>query len=132
MAFSETQKNQVRMFLGYSAGFRDATIRLESMFEVIGANPVEQASVEAILTELASIDVVLASAGQSVSSQGAIRRADDVEFFSEKDSASSNKTDATTRGRILVGRLARRFGVPALEDYFAEFSGHRSAYINLG
>jgi hypothetical protein len=120
MAFSETQKDQVRRFLGYPGGFRDSNYRLESMLDTIGSNAVEQASVEAILTELVTIDATIgASSSTSTAAYGALKKVDEVEFYDANSSTGSNDTvTALRRAKMLVERLRQRFGVELAGNYF--------------
>lgn len=120
MAFTETQKDQVRRFLGYPGGFRDSNYRLESMLDTIGSNAVEQASVEAILTELVTIDATIGSSSStSTASYGALKKVDEVEFYDANSSTGSNDTvTALRRAKMLVERLRQRFGVELAGNYF--------------
>jgi hypothetical protein len=120
MAFSETQKDQVRRFLGYPGGFRDSNYRLESMFDTIGSNAVEQASVEAILTELVAIDAAIGTgAASATASYGPLKKVDEVEFYDANSSnGSSDTVTALRRAKMLVERLRQRFGVELAGNYF--------------
>jgi hypothetical protein len=120
MAFTETQKDQVRRFLGYPGGFRDSNYRLESMLDTIGSNSVEQASVEAILTELVAIDAAIGTGSASATaSYGPLKKVDEVEFYDSNSSTGSNDTvTALRRAKMLVERLRQRFGVELAGNYF--------------
>ena len=72
MAFSEDQKVSIRRYLGYPLGYYDLNYRLESMFGKIGEIAVEQSAVETILAELATVDAVVATGGQTVQSLGSL------------------------------------------------------------
>jgi len=110
MAFTDAQKAKIRRYLGYPDVFRYANTRLESAIEVIGGRAEVQTLVEADLTALDAIDAKLSSAA---SSQGGIKRVDDIEFY-QGQVVSQIQSD----GRRIVGRLSITFGVPIEGDYF--------------
>jgi hypothetical protein len=122
MAFTETQKVAIRGYLGFSLGHYQYNTVFESMLDKIGGVSVEQTAVEAILTELATIDAVVAASGSRGVGTGALKKVDEVEFYSPKDSSGqTTAVDAVRRGRILINRLASRFGFTRAElpsDYF--------------
>ncbi len=118
MAFTDTQKDQIRRYLGYPAAFRDQNYQLESMMDTVGANAVEQASVEAILTELATVDAAIASSGLTTYETGPLKAVDEIEFHAPGASSSTDSVSAMKRARMLVERLRQRFGVPLAGDYF--------------
>lgn len=114
MAFSETQRDQIRRYLGFPAAFRDQTYRLESMMDTVGANAVEQASVEAILTEIAAVDTVLVGEAAESTEHGDLKRVEEIEFYQ----TSQDHISAMKRGKMLIARLSQRLGVPPMADYF--------------
>jgi hypothetical protein len=131
MAFTETQRDQIRRYLGYPAAFRDQTYQLESMMDTVGANAVEQASVEAILTELGTVDAVLASAGAASYDSGPLKAVDEIEFHAPDAFSASDRMSAMKRAKMLVERLRQRFGVPLAGDYFGT-GAMRGFVMNLG
>lgn len=134
MAFTATQKDQIRQYLGFAAGYYDLNTRFESMLDTVGADAVAQASVEAILTKLALVETAVASGGTSSSATGALKAiTGDVEWFSPEESAG-NVTSSRDYGNILINRLAARFGFTRDElpsDYFGE-GGWRGGEMALG
>lgn len=134
MAFTDAQKAKIRRYLGYPDVFRYANTRLESAIDVIGGRAEVQALVEADLTALDAVDTKLSSVA---SSQGGLKRIDDIEFY-EGQAVSQIQSD----GRRLVGRLSITFGVPVQGDVFGsggytgdEWSRGRTQYggmFNLG
>jgi hypothetical protein len=110
MAFTDAQKAKIRRYLGYPDVFRYANSRLESAIDVIGARAEVQALVEADLTALEAIDAKLLTVA---SSQGGLKRIDDIEFY-EGQAVSQIRSD----GRRLAGRLSITFGVPLAGDVF--------------
>lgn len=124
MAFTDAQKNQIATYLGYPArpaGTRYAShYPVYSQIDLMGADPVMQAPIEAILTELVAIDAVIAADGASNANTGAIRQVDEVQFFAPGESQGFVSVGALKRGRMLVRRLAQRLGGEHLivADYF--------------
>lgn len=111
MAFTETQKDQIRNVLGFAAGYYQYNTPFESMLDKIGSNAVEQASVEAILTEIATVDAGIAGQSATGIAQGLLKKADEVEFYNYQDSGGTAVIiPPIKRGKQLVVRLAKRFG----------------------
>jgi redox-regulated HSP33 family molecular chaperone len=131
MAFTDSQRDQIRRYLGYPAAFRDQTYQLESMMDTVGDNATEQASVEAILTELATVDAALAAAGTSAQVMGALKAVDEIEFHAATGSTATDSMTAMKRAKMLVERLRQRFGVPLAGDYFGT-GAFRSFVMALG
>ncbi len=110
MAFTDAQKAKIRRYLGYPDVFRYANTRLESAIDVVGGRAEVQALVEADLAALDTIDAKLSSVA---SSQGGLKRIDDIEFY-EGQAVSQIRSD----GRRMAGRLSITFGVPIEGDVF--------------
>lgn len=127
MAFTDTQKVAIRGYLGFPLGLYQYNTVFESMLDKIGGVAEEQTAVETILTELATIDAVVAASGARGVGTGALKKVDEVEFYSPKDSAGqTTAVDAVRRGRILINRLASRFGFSRADlpsDYFGTSGG---------
>ena len=126
MAFTATQKDTIRQYLGFAAGFYDLNTRFESMLDTIGSDSVAQTSVEAILTKLATVETAIASSGSSTSTTGALKEiTGDVAWYPPEDSGGSSIA-APEYGRALLNRLAERFfgqghGLPL--NYFSGATG---------
>ncbi len=131
MAFSDTEADNIRKYLGYAAGYYQYNTPLEGMIVKVGANTVEKASVVSILTELATVDTVLADSGATASMSGALKRVDDAEFYNVESSSSVGGLGALKRGRMLVERLRQRFAVDLAGDYFASYQSPPSM-LSLG
>ena len=108
----------IRRYLGYPLGFYDLNTRLESMIDKIGGNPVEQAAVEGILTELAMVDAAQAAAGTVTQSIGSLAKADDVAWHPITSESKGVPIDAVIRGKQLIERLRQCFGVPLAGHYY--------------
>lgn len=117
MAFTDTQKDQIRRYLGYPAAHRDQNYQLESMMDTVGANDVEKDTVIALLDEIAALDVILGS-GLTAQSMGALKKVDEIEFYPAKGNTEIDSMSAFSRAKILIERLRQRFGVPLAGYYF--------------
>lgn len=121
MAFSSSEKRSIRSFLGYSGGFRDRGVRLESMMDVVGAQTDEAAYARTILASLADIDTALASSGSTSSATyGALKKVEEVEFFSPEQSggATVSTLSGIEYGEVLIERLRALFDVPLNGRYY--------------
>lgn len=125
MTFTASEKRSIRSYLGYSGGFRDRGIRLESMMDVVGAQVEESAYARVILTALAAVDAAIASSGSgSGATYGALKKVDEVEFYSPEDSSGSTTSvlSGVTYGEVLIERLRALFGVDLAGRYFRSSS----------
>lgn len=134
MAFTAAQKVSIRRYLGFPLGYYDLNSRLEGMMDTVGASAPEQAAVESILTELATIDAALATAGTATSSAGTLAQVDEIRWHPVTAESQSVSIDAMARGKMLINRLAASFGfktdeLPSL--YFAKGSS-RGNELALG
>lgn len=125
MAFTEAQKAQVRLALGYPYVYQDRNSRLESAFELLGANAEAQAQAVAIL---AAIDAVSSALAASLSSAG-LKRAEDIEWY-ESASGSAAIDQKRSEGRRHCSQLSILFGVPRIADMFAEFGYTGDAWMS--
>ncbi len=122
MPFTEAQKKDVRKYLGVPFGFYDLNSRLESMFGLVGENATDTAQIVDWLDRLAEIDDSLTGSAASFSTQGSLKKVDEVEFYpiSEFELGSTALT-LVAQGRVLIGRIARALGVSdylPIGDYF--------------
>lgn len=140
MAFTDTQRAQIVLYMGYpalAAGTRYAAFYpFYSQIDLIGGDPVEQAQVEAMLTELAAIDLIVGqSTGASINFAG-LKKADEAEFYSAKDSllTPSEIMTPVKRGRMVIKRLARKLGGEKFiaGDYFGGGRSSASIDVSLG
>ena len=140
MAFTSAQRNQIMTYLGYPALAADTRYAgyypVYSQIDLIGGDPVTQAPVEALLVEIAALDVIVAAQGTITSSQGALKKVDEVEFYAPKDSLLTVSDIVTTlrRCRMLVKRLAQRMGGEhfIIADYFATGGGSGASGFSIG
>jgi len=115
MALTGAQTTAIRQYLGYSNLNRYLNTALEGTFTALDADG--EALVVSILTELAAVDAVLASAGLVISAQGTLKAVDEIEWYNTTTGAS-NGSGALARGRMLITRLSTVLGVPIYADYF--------------
>jgi hypothetical protein len=117
VAFTETQKVEIRLYLGFPDVFQAGNPRLESAFDVIGARPETQAMVEAIMARIA--DAITAAFDTSTASAGGIKRVDEIEFFGT-DEGKTAEDHAIGNGRRAVNQLSIIFGIPIVNDIFGQ------------
>lgn len=125
MAFTASEKRQIRSFLGYSGGFRDRGVRLESMMDVVGSQAEESAYARELLDQIAEVDEALNDTGTSATSTatyGALKKVDEVEFWPVTETSGASSAASTIVGRdwgeILIERLRALMGVELGGRYF--------------
>jgi len=120
MAFSAAQIVQIKKYLGFPQVFESDNYRLMGAIQLIGADATKQAYVESILTELATVDAAIAAQGASGATYGALKKVDEVEFYSPKESSTTTEdlVSSMKRGRMLCSRLSSAVGVPKVANYF--------------
>lgn len=128
MAFTDTQKAKLRMFLGYPDVFRQYNPRLESVFDVIGARPEVQTLVEDLITRIEAADAAITSALD----YAGLKRAEDVEWYQAATKFSAPQDAARALGKMLVGRLSGMMGVPPWRDYFGTEGYPGDAFMSTG
>lgn len=119
MAFTETQRVQIRHYLGFPDVFRTANTRLESAMDVIGGRPDTQALVESIMAEIAAGLLALNPSNASgLQTRAGIKRVDEVEFFGDAKSGTTNAAADEMRKlvRSYIGRLSVLMGIPVVHD----------------
>lgn len=134
MSFTTTQKDQLRQYLGFPAAYLDLNTRFESMLDTIGADAVAQAGVEAIMAKIVLVEAALATGGTSSEVRGSLKEiTGDVGWYPISESEGSVTTNRDY-GRMLINRLAARFGFTRDElpsDYFGS-GGWRGGEMALG
>lgn len=132
MAFSETQKVQIRFFLGYPFAYQYLNPRLESAMVLVGANAPAQAIVEGLLAKLvtfygidpgnpggpAQIDKAVSQAGVK-----RVESVDDVVEFGTTSGTGGASSSAILNAqneaaRQLVGALSSMMGIEIANDVF--------------
>lgn len=125
MAFSESQKVDIRFYLGYPDVYRYANPRLESAMEVVGGRPESQAKVELLLAKLNTLYGTNANSPleQQVNFAGIkkVESADDVvEFGGNEGSGSQISTDQSIYGKKIISALSSFMGIPIASDIFSK------------
>jgi hypothetical protein len=135
VAFSPEEKRKIRSYLGYSGGFRDRGVRLESMMDVVGAQTDEYEYALTLLDQIDAVDTALNETGttqtSTITGTGALKKVDEVEYYAPKDSVVNGEviSGATTAivgrdwGEILIERLRALFGVELAGRYFRKGGG---------
>lgn len=109
MAFTDTQKAQIRMFLGWGARYLQTDDALRRAYDSVGTlGGADQVLVEAQLTECARVDAALLAAESRI-------KADKVGPI-ELNAMELDKL--RDKGRTAVARMARIFGVEVRGDAF--------------
>lgn len=126
MAFTSSEKRQIRSYLGYSGGYRDSTVSLESMLDVVASQVDEAAYARDLLTKIAAVDAALASSGSgSSATYGAVKKVDELEFYDVTSSSGGTSTlSGVEYGEVLIERLRALFGVEMIGRYFRRSSGN--------
>lgn len=122
MALTDTQKAQVRQYLGCERGY-DRNSKLEDKMANLSSE--EETLVAAVLTRLVAIDTAIDSLTSDASAR--LRRVDEVEF-SDRDPFEQQRD----QGRRLVARLTALLGVEINRDYYGDGGGPIAAPIPLG
>lgn len=129
MSLTGAQTTAIRQYLGYASLNRYLNTRLEGTFTALDADG--ESAVVAILTELATVDAVLATAGLTVSAQGTLKQVDEVQWY-DTTTGAVNGSGALTRGRMLITRLSTLLGVPPYGDYFGRNGYPGDTYSEFG
>lgn len=120
MAFTETQRASIRMYLGFQSRYYSTDTILEHSMDAIGATAEAQARAEGELTALADIDSRLSG------SYGRLK-AEQLEDGVRLPGAMEIGM-LRSEGRRHVGRLSVIFGVSPKHDVF---SGSAPAHIGI-
>jgi hypothetical protein len=116
MAFTGSEKQQIRQYLGYSELFKDIDPRLESQMNDIG-NAADQSAatrVRAHLTDLADVDTRLKNALDNLT----LTKAEDVNFRGPEELEALRD-----HGRNVVQRMAIIFELEPKRDYYGSGAG---------
>lgn len=143
MALTDTQKAQIRLYLGYPDGFRFKHTRLESVLDNL--SPEAETLIGTLLTNLATIEArILAGATNTSLSvmMAGLKRVDEIWFETGTTKSSTvnagfqNLKDA---GKYYVGRISVITGVPIYSNVFGgggylgdDFFPGLGTPINLG
>lgn len=121
MALNDTQKAQIRLYLGYSDFYRWAHPALEGAFAALSAQG------EALLvTEMAAVAQVDTEIAAAIATEG-IKRADEIEFYPSKETRT--QADAKrNEGRMHIARISMILGVRVYGDYYGSSGYPGDAY----
>lgn len=119
MAFTSAQIVSIKKYLGFPQVFESNNPRLLGAIELLGNHTERAAYIVSLLTELDVVDAAVAAAGSTTTTQGALKKVDEVEFYDVSSSSSgSDYVGALKRGKMLCGRLSSAMGVPIISNYF--------------
>lgn len=121
MALSESQRAQVRLFLGYDRG-RDLHPALESRWDALNSD--EETQVAAALSALSALDTKLLSAALENLDASKV---DEVVMLGPEQLRALR-----AQGRMLVRRLGIVFAVDSLRDYFDDGGGPMGGLMAVG
>lgn len=115
MAFDDSEKAQIRMYLGFPDGNRSDNPRLENrLVDNLSHSAEDQCRL--ILTKLESVDTLLE--GDVLDSSGVSEVVGELKFFPSGDQ-NGMRSQVVKQGRMLVGRLSVVLGVPRVGDVFS-------------
>lgn len=123
--FTDSQKAQIRLYLGYGDAFRYKHTRLESILDNISAE--SEAIVIATLAQIAAVDAQFAS---SAMTSAGIRRVDEIWFFPAEQGGMI--AQLRNIGRQYIGRLSIILGVPIYGDYYGKGGWPGDNFSGLG
>jgi|SRR6185369_3257819 len=113
--FTEMEKAQIRLYLGYPDHFRYRHTRLESVLTRL--SPESEVLVQKALENLATIESTLLTAGGD---EAGVKRVDEIWF----DNGWRRASEIRKSGRMYVTRISIITGVPIYSDVFG-----RSGYL---
>ena len=122
MALTDTQKAQVRQYLGWERGY-DRNSKLEDKLANLSSE--EETLVVAVLTKLAAVDTAIDSL--TTDSAGRVVQVDEVRF-ADRDPFEQYRD----QGRRLVARLTALLGVDINRDFFGDGGAPIAVPIPLG
>lgn len=126
---SDTEKTQVRFYLGQSSLFRYLNPRLEGVFGSIDSDA--ETIVRKILSQLQQVDAQLYGDGVSASyatTAVGVKAVEEIQF----QSGVNVTVGLRQLGRGLVGRLSALLGVPVYADVYGENGWPGDRYSALG
>lgn len=129
MEFTDTEKNQIRVFLGFGLYFHDLNPRLESQIDRVGNDTSAATLVRAVLAGIVAADTKLAQVLKQAGMKSAQTGTNKVEWYA-KQTGSSPIIDARKNGRMWCGRLSIFMATPMVGDYFSEGGYQGDAWSN--
>ena len=112
MSFTDDQKMQIRLALGYPGLFLTQNVRLEGALQTAGNDVAYSAQILSCLAQLLDVDTRISNYARGIA--GITGAVGDVEF-----KAGGALSDLRSEGRIWVGRLSILTGVPILNDIYS-------------
>ncbi len=134
MAFTESEKSQIRRYLGFSGGYRDRSYILESMLDVVGDNTVDAEYARELLAGIVAVDEAMANTGTSgnASTYGSIKQVDEISFHPiTAESTGVTIIAGYKYGEVLIERLRALLGVD-LQGHYFRGTFNRSVFFGPG
>lgn len=124
---TDTEKSQLRSFLGYSQFNRFRNPKLESAMDLI--DPGAEAMIRAEIAEVLAVNEALKGTTRTVAG---IAQADDARFYSRKD--GDRFTAQVREGHMHIARISKTLDVPVRDgsDWFSTASSQQSSWSGTG
>jgi hypothetical protein len=124
---TDTEKAQLRSFLGYAQFYKYRNAKLESALDLL--DPASEPMIRTEITEILAVDAAIKGTTRTVAG---IAQADDARFYSRKD--GDRFTALRREGRMHIARISRTLDVPIYNDFdwFAGGSGSGACNLRLG
>ena len=131
MALTDTEKTQIRFYLGQGSLFRYLNPRLEGIWTSLDSDA--ETIIRSTLARIVVVDTQLFGDGVSPGTAGASAGIKAVEEIQFSGSSGQSVTVALKHlGRTLVGRLSALIGVPIYADVFSGEGWPGDHYSALG
>lgn len=128
MALTDTQKAQIRLYLGKPDNFRYKDTRLESVMDNV--SPDAETQIASVLASLVTIEGLLTTA--ITIAAGGVKRVDEITFFDPINGKTIGFLNAQSAGKFFAGRLSIILGVPIENNAFGGSYGGDSFFPGLG
>jgi len=113
MALTNAEKYRVRKYLGYPQVAKQANPRLESAFDVVGADADAVADIQDILLKITAVESQLSDALDTAG----LKRAEEIEWYQDKSGSAVVKS-LNGQGNKFCSQLSIIFGVPIQSKIF--------------
>jgi len=126
MAFNDTEKAKIRMWLGYPNQFRYKNTRLESSFDSVDADG--ETLVRSYIRKIEAAEAEFPDAF----SQANLARVDEIEWHPSSGGVLSPAASKLREARTWAARIGVILGVPFFSDAFSDAGYPGDAFTELG